>query len=119
MVRRPCGDVFAATLMMSLVAASAAALEPRNLLWKLIACVDPARTMNREYCPKPRADELENRHPSCAQTTQVWKQSEHYVAIRDMRMCDCPAGFVHGLAVPFAHIAGIESESLPEGIWEF
>jgi CDP-diacylglycerol pyrophosphatase len=34
-------------------------------------------------------------------------------------MCNCADGFVHGLAIPFARISGIEAEGLPDGIWAF
>lgn len=98
-------------------AASADALGPRDRLWALLACVDPAR--RGEQCIKPRADEIENRHPTCPATTQVWLESAAYVAIRDQRMCNCPAEFVHGLALPFARLSGIEADHLPEGIWRF
>ncbi len=49
----------------------------------------------------------------------MWAESEHYVAMRDDRMCNCPESFVHGLAIPFARISGIEADHLPEGIWKF
>ena len=110
-----CALAFAAPF----VAAVAEARGSRDLLWELLACFDPGRVRNGEHCAKPRADEIDNRHPGCTSTTQVWAQSEQYVAIRDQRMCDCPAGFVHGLALPFARITGIEAENLPEGIWKF
>lgn len=101
------------------VAAVADARGSRDLLWKLLACLDPARVRNGEQCVKPRADEVDGRHPSCTSTTQVWAQNDQYVAIRDQRMCNCPAGFVHGLALPFARITGIEADHLPESIWKF
>jgi CDP-diacylglycerol pyrophosphatase len=34
-------------------------------------------------------------------------------------MCNCPAGFVHGLALPRARLRGIEASPLPDGIWAF
>ena len=102
-----------------IVSAATAAREPRDLLWALIACVDPARAGKGEVCAKPRADEIDNLDPRCPNTTQVWAQTAQYVAIRDQRMCGCPAGFVHGLALPFEKISGIEAEHLPEAIWQF
>ena len=68
---------------------------------------------------KPHVDQIDNGDPKCPSTTQLWAQSEQYVAMRDHRMCNCPEGFVHGLVMPFARIAGIEADNLPEGIWAF
>jgi CDP-diacylglycerol pyrophosphatase len=101
------------------VATSADALESRDLLWERIGCLDPARVANGDACTTPRADGVDNRDAACRQTTQVWAQSARFVAIRDRRMCNCPNGFVHGLAMPFARITGIEADNLQEGIWQF
>jgi CDP-diacylglycerol pyrophosphatase len=103
-----------------LIAAAADARRSRDLLWILVTtCLNPNRAEGSDHCVKPRADEIDNRDSNCATTTQVWAQSTGYVAIRDQRMCNCPAGFVHGLALPFARIPGIEADHLPEGIWKF
>jgi len=92
----------------------------RDRLWTLIqSCLVPGGNHNTDTCQAPRADGIGNLDPRCMTTTQVWAQSQQYVAIRDERMCNCPAGFVHGLAIPFARISGIEADNLPEGIWKF
>jgi len=49
----------------------------------------------------------------------VWAKTKQFVAIRDMKMCGCPAGFVAGLALPRARVTGIEDPRRPEGIWPF
>jgi len=32
-------------------------------------------------------------------------------------MCGCPKGFIHGLVIPRAQIAGVEDPQRPDGIW--
>ena len=51
--------------------------------------------------------------------TELWVESNNYLVISDSKMCGCPEGFVHGLALPRAHITGIEDKVLPDGIWKF
>ena len=34
-------------------------------------------------------------------------------------MCGCPAGFVHGLALPRQRVTGVEDPRRPPGIWSF
>jgi CDP-diacylglycerol pyrophosphatase len=41
------------------------------------------------------------------------------VAIRDLKMCGCAAGFVHGLALPRFTVTGVEDPRRPDGIWRF
>lgn len=56
---------------------------------------------------------------SCARSTQVWRLTSDYVAIRDLKACGCPADFVHGLALPLAPVTGLDDGHRPDGIWEF
>jgi CDP-diacylglycerol pyrophosphatase len=49
----------------------------------------------------------------------VWAESADFVALRDSKMCGCPAGFVHGLAIPRARVTGVEDPRRPDGIWTF
>jgi len=93
------------------------AAENRDFLWDMVsACID---TRTADYCTRcvmPRA-EIDCR--SCRNTTQVWAESEEFVVIRDRKMCDCPDGFVHGLAVPRSRVTGVEDAGRPDGIWDF
>ncbi|NBS77152.1 MAG: hypothetical protein EBT28_07005 [Betaproteobacteria bacterium] len=41
------------------------------------------------------------------------------IAIRDIKMCGCPASFVHGLVMPLQVITGVEDPLRPEGIWQY
>jgi CDP-diacylglycerol pyrophosphatase len=52
-------------------------------------------------------------------TTEVWEKSDDYVVIRDRKMCGCPVGFVHGLALPLKRVTGVEDKDRPLGIWRF
>jgi CDP-diacylglycerol pyrophosphatase len=56
---------------------------------------------------------------SCRKTTEVWSINTDYVAIRDIKMCGCPASFVHGLVMPLQVITGVEDPLRPEGIWQY
>jgi CDP-diacylglycerol pyrophosphatase len=49
----------------------------------------------------------------------VWGRTRTFIAIRDLQMCGCPPGFVHGLALPRARVTGIEDPHRPAGIWPF
>ena len=49
----------------------------------------------------------------------MWAKTKEFVAIRDLKMCGCPPGFVAGLALPRARVTGIEDPRRPEGIWPF
>lgn len=91
----------------------------RDALWDIVSdCLNP-QLSERGSCESPRDDDIVATDPRCMTTTQVWTQNDHYVAIRDEKMCNCPATFVHGLALPFARLAGTEAKDLPEGIWPF
>jgi CDP-diacylglycerol pyrophosphatase len=45
--------------------------------------------------------------------------SDAFIAMRDIKMCSCPAGFVHGLAIPRTAVRGVEAPQLPQDIWSF
>jgi CDP-diacylglycerol pyrophosphatase len=68
-------------------------------------------------CISPREEAGCNR--PCRDTTQVWAESKDFVVIRDRKMCDCPEGFVHGLALPRSRVTGVEDPARPEGIWAY
>ena len=67
----------------------------------------------------PRADAGCGDIPECKKTNEVWALNAKYVAIRDLSMCGCPAGFFHGLAMPRNPVTGIEDVNREEGIWNF
>lgn len=62
---------------------------------------------------------MECRPTTCSRTTQVWAETKDFVAIRDRKMCGCPDGFVHGLALPRSRVTGVEDPPRPDGIWAF
>jgi len=82
-------------------------------------CVSPATTSDCSACRSPRADSACGAGKSCRQTTEVWALTEQFTAIRDIKMCGCPASFVHGLAMPLATVTGVEDPARPEAIWPF
>lgn len=74
------------------------------------------------YCQKCRAPIAESvceSEKTCRKTTQVWSSSEKFVAIRDIKMCGCPADFVHGLVLPKQIITGVEDPLRPDAIWPY
>lgn len=117
---------FCAALLAALfMAGGGLAAGSRDILLEIVSnCVAPADAApaNAGYCLRcrwPRKDAGCNPDPDCRQSTEVWALSETYVALRDIKMCGCPAGFVHGLALPRAVVRGVEDASRPDGIWRF
>ncbi len=91
---------------------------PRDVLWHIIdRCLDPTAADYCARCRSPRPEACGER--SCASTTEVWALTAEFVAISDLKMCGCPASFVHGLALPRAHVTGVEDPRRPAGIWAF
>jgi len=92
----------------------------RTLLWGIVAnCLD---TSGAEYCATcrwPRVDSPCPRRDACRETTEVWAESADFAVLRDAKMCGCPSGFVHGLAIPRARVTGVEDPRRPDGIWAF
>lgn len=89
----------------------------RDILWDVVSsCID---TRSEDYCSRCRAPRREIDCHDCRNTTDVWQETSEFVALRDRKMCDCPQGFVHGLAVPRTRVSGVEDPSRPDGIWEF
>jgi CDP-diacylglycerol pyrophosphatase len=93
---------------------------PRDKLWRIVTtCLGPEDADYCQRCDSPRVDAACPHKRRCEDTTEVWGETNEYVAIRDVKMCSCPAGFVHGLALPRARVRGIEASPLPNGIWAF
>src|SRR5918996_39827 len=91
----------------------------RDILHRIVAhCLDSSATDYCIRCPAPlRGQCLLN--DDCRRTTEVWAQTDEYVVIRDIKMCGCPADFVHGLAMSRALVSGVEDPKRPAGIWPF
>ncbi|MGO9380287.1 MAG: CDP-diacylglycerol diphosphatase [Dissulfurispiraceae bacterium] len=88
----------------------------RNELWNIVTnCLDSGSSLHCEDCRSP----IEGSLCACLKTTAVWEKSNDYVVIRDRKMCGCPLGFVHGLALPLTRVSGVEDGDRPIGIWRF
>jgi len=91
----------------------------RDILHRIVArCLDSSVPNYCVWCPAPMRGQCAL-DGDCRRTTVVWAQTDEYVAIRDIKMCGCPAGFVHGLAMSRALVSGVEDPKRPAGIWSF
>lgn len=88
------------------------------LLHIVSQCVDPSKQNYCSNCMLPRRDSSCG-VSECKKTNEVWALNAQYVAIRDIKMCGCPADFVHGLAMPREIVTGVEDLNRQEGIWQF
>ena len=89
----------------------------RDILWNAVStCID---THAKDYCSRCATPRVEIDCRTCRDTTQVWAESAEFVVIRDRKQCDCPDGFVHGLAIPRSRVTGVEDPGRPDGIWRF
>jgi CDP-diacylglycerol pyrophosphatase len=82
-------------------------------------CVDPSIENYCTECMLPRVDAHCSDVTECKKTNEVWALNTQYAAIRDIKMCGCPADFVHGLAMPRVIVTGVEDLNRQEGIWQF
>ena len=88
-----------------------------SALWSIVStCVD-RRAGDFCACPAFALSCCGDR--ATADADVVWAKTREFVAIRDLKMCGCPAGFVAGLALPRTRVTGIENPRRPEGIWSF
>src|SRR5215468_774727 len=88
-----------------------------SALWAIVSgCVDRERA---GYCTCPAFALSCCGEPHTPDADVVWAMSADFVAIRDLKMCGCPRGFVAGLALPRARVSGIEDPHRPEAIWPF
>lgn len=100
------------------LAAPTCGADNREILWNIVStCIDTGAADYCTTCVAPRIEAGCNR--PCRHTTQVWAESPQFVVIRDRKMCDCPDGFVHGLALPRSRVTGVEDPGRPEGLWEY
>jgi CDP-diacylglycerol pyrophosphatase len=106
-------------LGLLLAAGCMAAGSSREALQRIVTnCLDTGEPRYCARCPDPQAGICALDYP-CSRTTEVWAISQEYAAIRDIKMCGCGAGFVHGLALPRFTVAGVEDPRRPDGIWRF
>ncbi len=82
-------------------------------------CIDPKVENYCAQCRAPIAKAACSTETSCRKTTELWSVNAEYVAIRDIKMCGCPASFVHGLVLPLQVITGVEDPLRPPGIWQY
>lgn len=103
-----------------LVGTSREAMANGNALWKIVdMCVNTSRPQYCSSCFSPRTDSACQAEPVCQKSTEVWAENDLFVAIRDIKMCGCPADFVHGLVMPKSPVSGVEDPLRPHGIWRF
>ncbi len=94
------------------------AAESRNILATIVSsCLDINAPDYCKRCSAPRLESPCAQNRDCTATTEVWKETAEYVVIRDLKMCGCAPGFVHGLVIPRARITGIEDPKRPDTIW--
>ena len=106
-------------LVLLLAAGCVSAASSRDALLRIVTdCLDTGAPRYCARCSSPQAGTCDLQYP-CTRTTQVWAETEEYVAIRDLKMCGCPDGFVHGLAMPRYPVRGPEDPRRPEALWSF
>ncbi len=114
--------LLSAFLLTLCASAVAIALDfPRSgvLLEIVSKCIDTSVSNYCSVCMSPRADANCQVEPQCTKSTELWSVTDDYVAMRDVKMCSCPANFVHGLALPRYPVTGVEDPKRPDGIWRF
>ncbi len=110
-----------ASISFCLFLAPAHAQARSDILLDIVSrCVDATGPGYCSQCRFPRNDAACRTPPlQCGSDTEVWALTPDFVAIRDIKMCGCPAPFVHGLALPRATITGVEDPARPAGLWRF
>ena len=102
------------------VAVPAVAEGAGDVLWEIVSsCLDPTVVDYCKLCRWPRTESTCPHDGNCTRTTEVWAETWDFAVIRDIKMCNCPEGFVHGLAIPRKRVTGIEDPNRPDGIWRF
>ena len=108
-------------LTLGLIYPSFALEIPRSDILLNIAtqCINPKAQNYCNQCISPRTEGNCGNIRECKNTTEVWSENEQFVAIRDIKMCGCAKGFIHGLAMPKYEVTGVEDIRRPEEIWQF
>jgi len=105
------------TLALACARTQARAVDGSSALWSIVStCID-RRAGDVCACPAFVLSCCGDR--ATPRDDVVWAKTKEFVAIRDLKMCGCPSGFVAGLALPRARVTGIEDPRRPEGIWPF
>ena len=115
-------SIFLSLVLVVGICVTAGAQPPahRNVLWEIVTtCIDLHHADYCQQCSLPRVDSPCGVGRECRETTEVWEETADYVAIRDVKMCGCEKGFVHGLAIPRGRVIGVEDPRRPDGIWDF
>lgn len=102
-----------------------------DILWNIVNnCLADGAATRAQVCPAPPrpaqppsafAGKSEAQR-YCRTSTEEWaREPGVFVSFRDIKMCDCPdqPEFIHGLALPFAKVTGVEDPARPDGIWAF
>jgi hypothetical protein len=94
-----------------------AAVPDSAALWEIVSrCVDRKTSA---YCACPAFTYSCCGDQATPDADIVWARTSAFVAIRNMNMCGCQAGFVAGLVLPRTRVTGVEDPRRPEGIWPF
>jgi CDP-diacylglycerol pyrophosphatase len=111
-----CATGLLAVVLTACASASGTA-SGRDVLWRIVTeCVEPTTPGYCARCRWPLATACAG-EARCEATTELWDKRGRFVAIRDIKMCGCPADFVHGLVIPRARVVGIEDPGRPQEIW--
>ena len=112
--------IIAAFIAGTLCIAGIASAASRNVLWEIVSgCLDPTIPNYCTLCRWPLATSPCGADKRCEKTSELWAETADYAAIRDIKMCNCPEGFVHGLVLPRTRVTGVEDPHRPDGIWNF
>ncbi len=105
---------------VAFAAAPTVAEAGRDALWEIVSsCLDPTVPDYCKNCRWPRTESTCPHDNKCTSTSEVWAETHDFAVIRDIKMCGCPEGYVHGLAIPRTRVTGVEDPNRPTGIWRF
>jgi len=121
-----------ALLLLAGLAGAAWAQGKRDILWNIVSnCLARDAAAHARDCPSPRQTVplAEKAFANVAEATrycrggsEVWGEvADRFVAFRDIKMCACPDNrdFIHGLAIPYTKVPGVDGPNRPDGIWAF
>ena len=116
----PLGKILLLMCMTLVLWGHAHATKYSDILLDIVQnCTSPPSANYCQKCRAPVASAMCGNENSCQKTTEIWSSNEAFVAIRDIKMCSCPADFVHGLVLPKQTITGVEDPLRPDAIWPY